>query len=181
LRIYELDQGKLNTIVKLEKKHGLKCCTFGASPSATAGRKLAVGDYGGKLSIYDVDGGQVEKPIWEVVGVQDNNFFALKVEAHSKIVNCIDGCGGLGIGGGACEIVTGSRDGSVKVWDPRTNEPVVVLEPMESNESHFAQAFFIQAEMLLLIVGQFALVIVTIMKKDVLLPVMIMVMSNFSI
>ena len=33
--------------------------------------------------------------------------------AHSAIINAIDGCGGLGIGGGAPEIVTGSRDGEV--------------------------------------------------------------------
>ena len=33
------------------------------------------------------------------------------VKAHDGIINTIDGCGGLGIGGGAPEIVTGGRDG----------------------------------------------------------------------
>ena len=33
------------------------------------------------------------------------------VKGHSEIINCIDGVGGLGIGEGAPEIVTGSRDG----------------------------------------------------------------------
>ena len=33
------------------------------------------------------------------------------VKAHESIINAIDGCGGLGIGGGAPELVTGSRDG----------------------------------------------------------------------
>lgn len=33
------------------------------------------------------------------------------VKAHSQIVNAIDGVGGLGIGEGAPEIVTCSRDG----------------------------------------------------------------------
>lgn len=33
------------------------------------------------------------------------------VKAHKEIVNSIDGVGGLGIGEGAPEIVTGSRDG----------------------------------------------------------------------
>ena len=33
------------------------------------------------------------------------------VQAHNGLVNAIDGCGGLGIGGGAPEIVTGGRDG----------------------------------------------------------------------
>lgn len=32
-------------------------------------------------------------------------------KAHKEIVNSIDGVGGLGIGDGAPEIVTGSRDG----------------------------------------------------------------------
>ena len=33
------------------------------------------------------------------------------MKGHSEIINCIDGVGGLGIGEGAPEIVTGSRDG----------------------------------------------------------------------
>lgn len=33
------------------------------------------------------------------------------VRAHKEIVNSIDGVGGLAIGDGAPEIVTGSRDG----------------------------------------------------------------------
>ena len=33
------------------------------------------------------------------------------VKAHDKIINSIDGIGGLGIGNGAPELVTGSRDG----------------------------------------------------------------------
>lgn len=82
------------------------------------------------------------------------------VKAHKEIVNCIDGVGGLGIGDGAPEIVTGSRDGergervltgfrfktcpqrrepppvsvsgTVKVWDPRQKDsPVANMEPVE--------------------------------------------------
>ena len=39
-------------------------------------------------------------------------------KGHSEIINCIDGVGGLGIGEGAPEIVTGSRDGmaTFKNW-----------------------------------------------------------------
>ena len=33
------------------------------------------------------------------------------VKGHKEIINAIDGVGGLGIGEGAPEIVTGSRDG----------------------------------------------------------------------
>ena len=32
-------------------------------------------------------------------------------KAHSQIINAVDGVGGLGIGAGAPEIITGSRDG----------------------------------------------------------------------
>lgn len=50
-------------------------------------------------------------------------------DAHKSMLNAIDGCGGLGIGGGAPELVTGGHDGCVRVWDPRVPEPVVSLEP----------------------------------------------------
>jgi hypothetical protein len=33
------------------------------------------------------------------------------VHAHKEIINCINGIGGAGIGEGAPELVTGSRDG----------------------------------------------------------------------
>lgn len=33
------------------------------------------------------------------------------VKAHTQIINAIDGVGGLGIGAGAPELITGSRDG----------------------------------------------------------------------
>lgn len=37
------------------------------------------------------------------------------VKAHKEIINAIDGVGGLGIGEGAPEIVTASRDGIIKI------------------------------------------------------------------
>ena len=47
-----------------------------------------------------------------------------KVDAHSDIINTLDAIGGNSTFCGAKEIVTGSRDGSVKVWDPRVIDPV---------------------------------------------------------
>merc|ERR1712216_794271 len=47
----------------------------------------------------------------------------------------MDGCGGLDIGYGAPEIVTGSRDGCVRVWDPRVQDPVLSLEPDDKDAS----------------------------------------------
>ncbi len=53
-----------------------------------------------------------------------------KVRGHESIINSIDGVGGLGIGMGSPEIVTGSRDGRVKVWDVRVQDkPVACMEP----------------------------------------------------
>jgi WD40 repeat protein len=53
------------------------------------------------------------------------------VKGHDKIVNAIDGCGGLGIGNGAPELLTGSRDGTVRLWDVRQPDPVLSLEPVD--------------------------------------------------
>jgi WD40 repeat protein len=51
-------------------------------------------------------------------------------QAHINIINAIDGCGGPGsVGHGAPELVTGGRDGCVRLWDPRVPEPVLALEP----------------------------------------------------
>ena len=41
----------------------------------------------------------------------------------------MDGFGEAGFG--APEIVTGGRDGCVRVWDPRQKSPVVSLEPVD--------------------------------------------------
>ena len=38
------------------------------------------------------------------------------VNGHKEIINCIDGVGGLGIGEGAPEIATGSRDGKFQIY-----------------------------------------------------------------
>lgn len=52
------------------------------------------------------------------------------VKAHSGIINCIDAIGGTQLECGAPEIVTGSRDGSIKVWDIRQGQdPVVDISP----------------------------------------------------
>ena len=56
------------------------------------------------------------------------------VKGHKEIINAIDGVGGL-VGEGAPEIATASRDGAVKVWDPRQkNDPVATMEPGEGED-----------------------------------------------
>lgn len=55
-----------------------------------------------------------------------------QVQGHAKVINSVDGAGSEGHGYGPCEIVTGGRDGSVRIWDPRQMTPVISLDPVES-------------------------------------------------
>ncbi|CAM9188066.1 unnamed protein product [Ectocarpus fasciculatus] len=114
LQVFQLSKGDLEVVADIQKPNGIKCGTFGAS--SIEDRHLATGDYAGKLAIYDL-----ERP--------DTAVFAQ--QAHTSIINAIDGCGGLDIGHGAPELVTGSRDGCVRLWDPRVSDPVLTLEPSE--------------------------------------------------
>lgn len=114
LIVYQLNQGDLEVVGETKTTNGIKCGTFGAS--SIEDRHIATGDHAGKLAIYDLD--RLDTPIY----VQ---------QAHASIINAIDGCGGLDIGYGAPEIVTGGRDGCVRLWDPRVGEPVLALEPGE--------------------------------------------------
>lgn len=112
--MYQLNNGDLETMLEAKTDSGIKCGTFGAS--SIEDRYIATGDHSGKLAIYDLE--NTTKPIYSQ-------------QAHTSIINAIDGCGGLDIGYGAPEIVTGGRDGCVRLWDPRVQEPVLALEPGE--------------------------------------------------
>lgn len=117
LKVFEMEKGAVKEIASLpEQPKGFKCGTFHASQIEE--RHLATGDYDGNLAIWDLDHLSNGKPVWSV-------------KAHEKIVNCVEGCGGLNTGGGAPELVTGSRDGTVRVWDVRQKDPVLSLEPCE--------------------------------------------------
>jgi hypothetical protein len=112
IRVMELNKNKMDVVVEADKEQGFKCGTFGASLYEQ--RYLATGSYGGKLEIWDLD--RLESPVFSV-------------QAHNTLVNCLDGVGGLNIGGGAPELATAARDGKVKIWDPRQSLPVASLEP----------------------------------------------------
>lgn len=56
-------------------------------------------------------------------------------------MNSIDSCGEGSVGNGQQEFVTGCRDGSAKVWDPRTGAAVVTVEPSSSGADCWAVCF----------------------------------------
>lgn len=113
-QVLQLDQateGKTKQLHEFTKGGGYKCCTFGAS--SLVNRAVACGDFGGTLSIIDLE-------------TMKESF---SVKAHDGIINSIDGAGSTGYG--PPELVTGGRDGCVRVWDPRQSSPVVALEAAE--------------------------------------------------
>lgn len=118
INVCSLEKGKIVSVQEFEKPAAIKCGTFGASSFEE--RHLATGDFKGNMMTWDLE--RMSEPVYNV-------------KAHDNIINCIDGCGGLGIGGGAPEIVTGGRDGCVKVWDVRQkNDPVADISPAEGTE-----------------------------------------------
>lgn len=99
---------------EVRKPRPFKCGTFSAS--SLEERFLATGDFQGNLDVWDLE--SFSKPVFTVKG-------------HTDFIGGIDGAGGLG-GKGAPEIATGSRDGTVKVWDTRVKDkPVACMQPRE--------------------------------------------------
>lgn len=118
LDVFELEHGKLISKAKLNSKNAFKCGTFGAS--SFNNKCIATGDFKGNVEVYSLENlSASSKPTWK----------PNKESMHEKPINCIDAIGGLGIGYGAPEIVTGCREGIVKVWDPRLESAVVSLIP----------------------------------------------------
>ncbi|KAM7541185.1 hypothetical protein Aperf_G00000025963 [Anoplocephala perfoliata] len=122
IQIYDVTTTEFKLVLEAEKSKSYKCCTFGASRLPDA--HLATGAFDGRMAIWDLgDGGRLDVPLYAVQG-------------HKEIINTIDGVGGLGIGEGAPELATGSRDGFVKVWDPRQPKtPVVTMGPSDETIS----------------------------------------------
>ncbi|XP_076809462.1 dynein axonemal assembly factor 10-like [Clavelina lepadiformis] len=117
LHVYEISHRDLIQLKVYETPTSLKCGTFAAS--SLQSRHLATGDFKGQLYVWDLENG---KPVYQC-------------DAHPEIINAIDGVGGMGVGEGAPELVTGSRDGAVKVWDVRQRDaPVACMEPEDGED-----------------------------------------------
>ena len=91
LNVYELSKGELKSALELEAAtpHGIKCATFGASRLEE--RHIAIGDYGGTLRLCDL-----ERAVGNTNKSSDDTVPSIfSAQAHSGIINAIDGIGGL--------------------------------------------------------------------------------------
>ncbi|KAH1007847.1 hypothetical protein HUJ04_005031 [Dendroctonus ponderosae] len=116
VEIYSLSSEGVEKIDEFYKKDHFKCCTFDAS--SLRNRHLATGDFSGRLQVWDME--DTITPVY-------------KSTVHTAVINSIDGVAGQSANCGAPEIVTGSRDGCVMVWDVRQKDlPVAKFTPLES-------------------------------------------------
>ena len=111
IQIYHLIKGKLDIESEYIKENGFKCCSFGASSFASL--DLALGDIEGNFQILDLEKGV---PNYEIK------------KAHKSTIYSIDAVG-KSLYYGIPEIVTGGKDGDVKVWDLRSDKHAILLEP----------------------------------------------------
>ncbi|KAL5291146.1 WDR92.2 family protein [Megaselia abdita] len=110
MELFEMTEGQLVLQKTVRRASPMKCGSFGLSHK----KQAVTGDIRGRLQIIDL-----EAPTIPVINTQ----------AHEAAINSIDVVGGDSTNG-ALEIVTGSKDGSLKVWDVRQSEyPVVHLSP----------------------------------------------------
>jgi len=133
IRIYELERdGTKDLFSDISfRSQGIKCTTFGASQRGE--QQLAMGDYAGSLTICDL-----ERCMKNNKNDNTTNHEIFSVQAaHEGIVNAIDGIGGGGSSSacGAPELVTGGKDGCVRIWDPRVDHAVVTLSPDKSSSA----------------------------------------------
>ena len=113
LQIYNLNLGKLSIESEYIQNYPSKCCTFGISSFSS--RDLALGDFDWNLSVIDLEKGEFNYEI---------------KKAHKGIIQSIDGLG-IKNNQGPPEIVTGGKDGLVKLWDLRSDKPCILLEPKD--------------------------------------------------
>ncbi|SBT40462.1 WD repeat-containing protein 92, putative (WDR92) [Plasmodium ovale wallikeri] len=108
INLYNLNKGDFTCVSMNKTERGIKtvCPFYSYSGSYT----IACGSFDGRILLYDINN-------------MSKEYYAIK--KHTKLINKID-----------CKshknnnlIVSGSRDGSVKIFDIRTNREVVSLQP----------------------------------------------------
>ncbi|CRG95176.1 G-beta repeat protein, putative [Plasmodium gallinaceum] len=112
INIYNLNKGKFTCDSSNKTNNGIKTVT--PFYSYTGNYTLACGSFDGSILLYDIH--NLSKEYY-------------KIKKHNKLINKID-----------CKsyknnniIVTASRDGSVKIFDIRTYQDVVSLEPPKNS------------------------------------------------
>eukprot|EP00092_Neocalanus_flemingeri_P023219 GFUD01025176.1.p1 GENE.GFUD01025176.1~~GFUD01025176.1.p1 ORF type:complete len:342 (-),score=127.70 GFUD01025176.1:42-1067(-) len=110
LRVYSLAGQGLSEVGSATRTKAVRCGTFRSS--SLEERLFCTGDFGGNVAVWDLE--ELSEPVEEVVG-------------HTDMINCITGSQGDG-----GQLVTGSRDGLVKVWDRRNLRTSTVT--MEGDE-----------------------------------------------
>ena len=125
IQIYNLIKGRLCLDVEYIRPFPSKCSTFGISSFSSY--DFALGDFEGNFQILNLEKGIANYDI---------------KKAHEGIIHGIDAIGGKN-GIGPPEIVTGGKDGMVKIWDLRNDKPVTVLEPkgIEKNGKNFPECW----------------------------------------
>ena len=101
LHVYLVAPNALKLQQEIKLSNAARCCTMQFNDQSQACSQIAIGARNGRLEFRDL-------------GKAGEKFVDIK--AHDNIINCIDSVGGRN---GPCEIVTGSKDGLVKLWDPR--------------------------------------------------------------
>ncbi|KAG0269255.1 hypothetical protein DFQ27_004317 [Actinomortierella ambigua] len=105
---------RLELYSEVEKRIQFKAATFRAS---TQPSHLVTGDFEGRIGVWDLE--RTEVPV-------------TMIKAHEDVVNCIDGAGAFS---GRPEVVSGCRDGAVKMWDLRQkSDPVCTMVPKKGYE-----------------------------------------------
>lgn len=109
LQIFEMNSGKLELVSESEKGSPLKCCTTDCFGDFE--RQVVTGAFDGRVMIFDLN--KMELPLWSAKG-------------HSEFIHCIDGA--RGDAASPSEFATGSKDGTVKLWDPRIKDEICSFE-----------------------------------------------------
>ena len=117
LQIYNLCQGRLS--LENEYIHNFPCKCSSFSTYSFSSRDLALGDFKGNLSIFDLERG--------IKNYEIKN-------AHKGIIQSIDGSG-IKNNQGPSEVITGGKDSLVKLWDLRSDKPSVILEPKDIKQN----------------------------------------------
>eukprot|EP01013_Petalomonas_cantuscygni_P000728 TRINITY_DN10730_c0_g1_i1.p1 TRINITY_DN10730_c0_g1~~TRINITY_DN10730_c0_g1_i1.p1 ORF type:complete len:384 (+),score=68.71 TRINITY_DN10730_c0_g1_i1:179-1330(+) len=143
LAMWQLGQSAITKVAEVETKSGLQCATFGFTHSA-AHRHCAVGTADGHLHIVDLDRLPAAPGSGASVGSSGGTFSMARpkplpddallysVKAHNSVIVRCTGA----LFEGPPEVATASRDGVVRLWDPRQKDvPIAVIEPADAEKT----------------------------------------------